>query len=108
MQDYNWSYDEFLCFLMIYASNVDLDYSDVEKLEVSKNFSPETVTKITSAYESMNDYQCLNTIIEYRQIHFPNVQDKEELLKLIHKMFLADGVYDDFEKEIYHFLEKII
>ena len=41
MTNTGWNHDEFVCFLLIYTSHVDMEFSDEEKESLKKQFSPE-------------------------------------------------------------------
>ena len=108
MNNKDWSYDEFLCFLLIYVSHVDIDYSDDEKDRLKRMFSLETYNKIFNVFDSMSDYQALQQILSYKDQYYPTDERKQEVLDNIKIQFFVDGEYSIMEKEIFHFLDKML
>jgi hypothetical protein len=106
MTESNWTHDEFLCFVMIYASSSDMDFSENEKKTILKTFSEETFAKQLAFFENLNDFQALNAILAYKDQYFSTPDQKQDLLSKIKKQFFSDG-FSDFEKEIYNFLDKL-
>jgi hypothetical protein len=102
----NWTYDEFVCFVLIYISNSDMDFSDKELHNIVSKYGKEIFDKQNDAFEKFNDYQCLTEILKYRSQYFSNEAQINKLLQEINDQFKADGV-NDFEKEVGLFLEKI-
>lgn len=108
MTNTGWNHDEFVCFLLIYTSHVDMEFSDEEKESLKKQFSPEIFSRQYALFESMNDYQALDTILQYKSQYFESEEQKQQLLDTIRSQFFADGEFSDFEKEIYNFLERML
>ncbi len=108
MDNSKWSYDEFLCFLLIYVSNVDIDYSDDEKERLNRLFSKEVYDKVFAVFDEMSDYQALQKILSYKEEYYPEEVKKQELLDNIKIQFFIDGEYSVMEKEVFHFLEKML
>ena len=108
MADRNWNHDEFICFLLIYTSHVDMEFSDEEKAKLRTKFQPEMFDRQLATFNGMNDYQALDTILKCKDTCYPTAEDKQQLLETIKEQFFVDGDFSDFEKEIYHFLERIL
>lgn len=103
-----WNHDEFICFLLIYASNVDMEFSDEEKNTIRKQVTEEIFERQYALFNEMNDYQALDTIIKYKEQYFSTPALRQQLLDTIRSQFFADGEFSDFEKEIYNFLERML
>ena len=97
MTNTGWNHDEFVCFLLIYTSHVDMEFSDEEKAS-KKQFSPEIFNRQYALFESMNDYQALDTILQYKSQYFESEEQKQQLLDTIRSQFFADGEFSDFWK----------
>ncbi len=108
MSNTGWNHDEFVCFLLIYTSHVDMEFSDEEKESLKNQFSPEIFAKQFAHFESLNDYQALDAILQYKEQYFATPEKKQQLLDTIRSQFFADGEFSDFEKEIYNFLERML
>mgnify|MGYP003499781357 FL=1 len=108
MSELSWDYDEFLCFILIYAYYADIDYDEHKKKAILNLFSEEVYQRQLKVFESLNDYQALDKIMQYREKYFSTPHEKQELLHKIENQFSVDGTYSDFEKEVFLFLEKLL
>lgn len=108
MSEFSWDYDEFLCFILIYASYADIEYDDLEKKAILNLFSEELYNRQLAVFESLNDYQALDTIMKYKPSYFATADQKQDLLNKIENQFTVDGKFSDFEKEVFLFLEKLL
>lgn len=105
-QQYN--YQEFLAFVLLYASHVDIEYSEEEEAKVRSLLSPAAYEKVYNDFSKLSDYAALQLILSYKGVYFPTADRKAELLKRIKQLFFADGEYSPMEQELYHFLDKLL
>ncbi|MBC7885244.1 MAG: hypothetical protein H7X99_07200 [Saprospiraceae bacterium] len=108
MSELKWSYDEFLAFLLIYIANVDMDFSEEEKALISKNVGEPTYSKMVITYDSMSDYKAYETILSYKEVYYPTPEQKAELIEKMKDLFDADADFNIMEKELLHFLDKMM
>ena len=104
--DYN--YNEFLAFVLLYAAHVDIEYSDEEKAKVQALVNKNSYQKIYEDFNNMSDYAALQVIINYKGLYYPTAERKEELLSKIKELFYSDGDFSKMEKELLHFLTKLL
>jgi hypothetical protein len=103
-----WNYEEFVTFVLLYASHVDMEFSDEEKNKISEHLPPETFDKMFLQFTDMSDYEALQAILSYKGLYYPTQDRKQELLDKIKQVFFADGDYSVMERELLHFLEKLM
>ncbi|HMQ07294.1 MAG TPA: hypothetical protein PKC30_08330 [Saprospiraceae bacterium] len=103
-----WNYEEFLCFLLLHASYVDMEFSEEEKMKLNEKFGPDLVAKMHDILYKMSDYETLETILAYKGVYFPTIDQKNEIMNSIKKLFFADGDYSIMEREMFRFLEKLM
>ena len=108
MTNTGWNREEFVCFLLIYTSHVDMEFSDEEKESLKNQFSAEIFEKQFALFSDMNDYQALDAILKYKEQYFSTPELKQQLLDSIRSQFFTDGEFSDFEKEIYHSVERML
>lgn len=108
MTNTGWNREEFVCFLLIYTSHVDMEFSDEEKESLKNQFSADIFDRQFALFSDMNDYQALDAILKYKEQYFSTPEQKQQLLDTIRSQFFTDGEFSDFEKEIYHFLERML
>ncbi len=104
----NLSYDEFICITLLYAANVNEEFTDEEKAAIIENVGNDTYDKMYSIFDEMSDFEALEVIISHKGIHFPTPARKQEVLDKIETIFKADNDYDVVEKEIYRFLTNLL
>ena len=102
------SYDEFICITLLYAANVNEEFTDEEKAAIIENVGNDTYDKMYSIFDEMSDFEALEVIISHKGIHFPTPARKQEVLDKIETIFKADNDYDVVEKEIYRFLTNLL
>jgi len=108
MGELKWSYNEFLAFLLIYISHVDMEFAEEEKTMIKKNVGIPTYEKMLVEFESMSDYKAYETILSYKGVYFPTIDQKNELIEKMNDLFHADGDFNIMEKELLHFLDKMM
>lgn len=102
------TFDDFLCFTLIYASHSDIEFSDQEKANIMGKFSKEIYDNAYSTFTNMNDYQALEHILNHKSAFIKTEEDKAILLENLKQQFTSDGDYNSMEKEIQFFLSKIL
>ena len=102
------SYDEFICIALLYAANVNEEFTPEEKAAIMKNVGEVTYEKMYNVFDKMSDFEALETIMNHKGVHYPTSTQKQEVLDKIEMIFKADDDYDIVEKEIYHFLKKLL
>lgn len=102
------SYDEFICITLLYGANVNEEFTAEEKAAIIGNVGNETFDKVFNIFDKMSDFEALETIMSHKGLHYPTVSRKQEVLDKIESIFKSDDNYDIIEKEIYHFLTKLL
>lgn len=108
MAESSWTYDQFLCFLLIYVSHVDMEFSSDEENRIKRLFDAELYTEIYSFFSGMSDYQALQEVMKYKDIYFDTPEKKQEIMDQVKIQFFVDGSFSTLEKVLFNFLEKIL
>ena len=106
MSEFTWNYEEFVCFTLLYASHVDIEFTEDERKRIMTKCSEETYQKMWPIFDQMSDFAALEEILKYKPIYYPTEAQKRELLNKIKGQFFVDGEYTAMERELFHFLEK--
>lgn len=104
----NLSYDEFICITLLYAANVNEEFTEEEKVAILENVGHATYEKMFAYFDELSDFEALETIMAHKGIHYPTPTRKQEVLDKIESIFKADNDYDVIEKEIYRFLTNLL
>lgn len=108
MNDTQWNFDEFLAFLLIYASHVDFDFSKEEKTQIENIVGVEIFETSFEYFQKLTDFQALQKILSYKEVHYSTEAEKEILFREMHKLFNVDGDFSALEKELLLFLRKLM
>ena len=109
MKDHpKWNFEEFTTFLLLYASNADLELSESEEAEMKKRLDLAKYEKIKLEYDHASDYEIIQTIMSYKGLYFPTIDRSRELLDMIKKQFFADGEFSTLEKNAFMILRKLL
>lgn len=108
MSELKWSYNEFLAFLLIYIAHVDMDFAAEEKAMIRNKVGEQTYDKMVAEFDSMSDYKAYETILAYKGVYYPTNEQKQELLEKMKDLFHADMEFNIMEKELLHFLERMM
>lgn len=103
-----WNYDEFVTFLLLYASHADFEFSEEERALIKSKVSTDTYDKIEKEFHETSDFQRLQKIIDCKGLFYPTPARKNELMDIMQKLFEADGEYSSLEKTLKLFLEKLL
>ena len=97
----DWTYKEFLAFVLLYAAKADFNVSKEEKQLLYSKVSKDEYRSIKKDYERWNDSKCLEKIKLFREDYFSSDEDLDSLLKDLKEMFLADEEYNSVENAIF-------
>lgn len=105
---HDWTYKEFICFILIYASYEDLDFSEAEEAFIKKKTSIETFDKMHEIFQNSGQYACLQMILDLKPKYYSTAVQKEDLLDILSQHFGADGEYSKLEKVLMGFLRNLL
>ena len=103
-----WSYDHFLCLVLLYASYADLEYTKEEKEHILSYVQPNTLKEVETAFDKLGDFEQLNLIMNTKSRFIHSEEDKAQVLHVLKNHFKSDGDYSKLESSLYQFLEKLI
>ncbi len=104
----NWNQEEFIAYLLIYASYADGVFLPSERQLILEKINNDSFHKIMSESAGDSDEVKIEKIKAHEGIYYPTHAQKQELLYLIKKQFLADGNFSDEEKVLWDRLVEIL
>ena len=104
----DWTYDRFLCFLLLYASYADYEFSDKQREQILTHVDHTVLDEVESVYNNLGEYEQLDMILTLKKKYISSSQDKSQLLALLKKQFNSDGDYSKLESVLYQFLDKLL
>lgn len=103
-----WNYNQFICFILLYASMADLEFSDEECKLILSKVDESSMEQIKAEMESNSDYERLQIIGKYREKYFATPEQKAEILVKIEELFESDGTYARTEHNLFMMLRKLL
>ena len=107
-ENIKWNFEEFTAYLLLYASNADLDISPEEEDLIKKRLPEQSYQAVKDEFLKGNDYQHIQTILNYKGLYFPTEERARELMDLIMKQFHIDGHFSQLEKNHLKILKRLI
>ncbi|RCS26891.1 hypothetical protein DUT90_07135 [Polaribacter sp. WD7] len=104
----NWKKEEFLAYLLLYASHCNFFESKEEEKYILSVVNQETYLKIHNEVVADSDEDSLTKIQDYISHYYLSQPDRDGLIREIKKVFFADGYVDNMEKKVFKILQKII
>ncbi len=108
MNELKWSYEEFTAFLLIYIANVDMEFAEEEKSMIRSYAGEEIFNKMVAVFDSMTDYKAYESIMAYKELYYSTAEEKQKLVEKMQDLFHADAEFNIMEKELLHFLERMM
>jgi len=103
-----WNFEEFTTYLLLYASQSDLEITEDEIALIKKRISEEQFQNIKSEFDQANDYQQIQTILSYKGLYFPTEARARELIELVNTQFNIDGHFSVLEQNSMRLLKRLI
>ncbi|WP_235298394.1 tellurite resistance TerB family protein [Portibacter marinus] len=104
----NWNQEEFIAYLLIYASYADGEFSPEERQLILEKVSNESFHRIMAEFSLDTEDDRLRKIKEYEGVYYPTSDQKQELRHMVRQLFYSDKVFSDQEKKMWDRLSKII
>ncbi len=104
----NFTYNEFLAFMLVYAGGMDCTLTK-EELEFIRELTKiDNIEKIKATVDSVNDIAAIDIIEDYRKKYL-NTKEKQSQAKTdLENLLKTPGIHSQVEKASVHILEKLI
>lgn len=100
--------DEFMVFMLLYASFADYELSMKELIMIKSKYDGLLVDEVLSKFEKMSDYERLDYIMQNKSLYIRTDEDLNNLFEELNKQFAADGDYSKLEKGLNNFLKHML
>lgn len=107
MDNKDFTYEDFICYCLIYATDANLEIEAHEKEYIEGLFGESRYTRVLKAFNEDNDYQSVQRMIALRDHFFKAVGGEDYLFEGIEKVFKSDGNYDQVEHQTMEILRKV-
>lgn len=104
----NWNQEEFIAYLLIYASYADGEFSLEERQMILNKVNNNSFHKIMAEYAMDDEDAKVEKIKAYEGIYYPTSVQKQELMHMVKQLFYSDNVFSDDEQDLWEKLREII
>ncbi len=105
----DWTYDDFLTYLLILGANADLEFSEEEQEVIEKKSGEERYKKIRRCFDRQNDSQRIDTVSELYARFESKIGGKEKLVEAVKEIItLNDRTAHVMDNYLMMMLKKIL
>jgi hypothetical protein len=96
----NWTYDDYLHFLLIHAAYSDLNIADEEKEHIVKTANAEKYEELLEFYRNNTDFENMLILHDFKDKFLDTDEKVADVFNKIEDLFYADGEYSINEKNL--------
>lgn len=96
----DWTREEFKAYFLLYAANADQIETQEEKDFILSKVDAQVYNRIHQEFDEDNDYQCIQKLLYTAKKYNYSKDDLEILLDDIKKLFLSDGDFTNYERNL--------
>jgi hypothetical protein len=104
----NWTYNEFLAFLLLYGAQLDADLPEDEIEFIRQRTGINAIDKIKAKVDSLTDVEAIEVIDSYRNQYLDTAGKKEKVKADLEALLKTEGNHSQLEKAAVHMVEKLI
>ena len=104
----NWTYQDFLAYVLIYAAASDFNISQEEKEYIQKRVEKDEFDKILKCFSKHSEFERIEVVKTLGKKFSNDIGSKSEIRKELVKLFYADDDYSILEKNFFLMLKKIM
>ncbi len=104
----SWTYDEFLCYLMIYAAAADHVIEDAEAAVITKKSGETAYKKMRAVFDKSDAEEREMLILAYKEQHFHSPEDSQKALNDLKAVYMANDDFSILEQNQLQMLEAVL
>ncbi|MBD81212.1 MAG: hypothetical protein CL840_20000 [Crocinitomicaceae bacterium] len=104
----NWSYEDFLSFILVYAAYADTEVRQEEIEAIEERVDHAHFLNAKRVIEKLNDSERIDLILSFREKYFPTPEEHQKLFDDMKSIFLADGKFNQLEQIVLMYLRRIL
>lgn len=108
MNTIDWTRDELVAYIMLFAANSDFRESNQERNVIISKVDMQTFQEIHDEFDNDNDYQGIKKIMTSLEQHNYSKDDIDVLIADIKTLFFSDKEFNIMERNMLRFLEKLL
>jgi len=108
MNTIDWTRDELVAYILLFAANADFREDNKERNVIISKVDMQTFSDIHEEFDNDNDYQGIKKIKTSLEQHNYNKEDIEVIIADIKVLFFSDKEFNVLEQNMLRFLERIL
>lgn len=104
----NWSFDDFVLFLLVHAAASDLHISKEEEDHIKSKYTDEHYQEMRNLYKSHTDFDNMLIIHHFKDEVLTSDEEKQKVYDTVEELFHVDGEYSADERNLMVALKTII
>ena len=107
MDTVDYSLNDFLAYIMIYAADADFVITPEEEEHIRNVVGDTAYVQMLDLFDSHNDAETQEFISTLRK-QYVDEDSNKDLLKIVKEVFLVDGYFAASEKALYEALKHLV
>ncbi|WP_405570954.1 hypothetical protein [Winogradskyella sp. Asnod2-B02-A] len=107
MKTIDWTKDELVAYILLFAANADFKESAKERELIISKVDKQTFQEIHEEFDADNDYQGLKKIMISLEQHLYTKEDVDLLMEDIKALFFVDDDFDITEQNMLKCLNRL-
>jgi hypothetical protein len=108
MKQINWTKDQLVAYVLLFAAHSDFKEDNHERNVIISKVDMQTFQDIHDEFDLDNDYQSIQKIMTALKAHQYSKDDLDLLFADIKTLFFSDGDYDVTEQNLLLCLRKLL
>jgi len=104
----NWSYNEFLAFLMVYGAEMNQQLTHGELDFIKTRTGIQDIEKIKAKVDGMSDAEGIELIDSYKCKYLSTEESKNKAKSDLDDLLKTPGNHTQFEKVVVHLMERLL
>ena len=106
MSTIDYSFEDFLAYVMIFAAHADMEIRPEEKALIVERTDQATYDRMKALFDQHNDAEAIEFLVQMRE-QLVTTQGNEAILDALRDVFTSDGDFSNLERETLNLIDKI-
>lgn len=103
----NYTFKDFIAYVMIFAAGANFEISPEEKEHIVSKVGEDEFNAMLELFETHNDIESIEFILELEKLHVEEGEESQ-LLNVIKETIFADGEQDELEQNTFIALTRLL
>jgi len=104
----DWTYDDFLGYLLIYASHADFIVNRDEVRKIIEEIGRSEYSRISAIFDKQSDAERAETISHFGSVHCQSEETRQKVLDQIQDLLFADENYRTEEQAFFYGIKMLL